>query len=720
MLDSLLFRSHQSVRIGEVNRFIVRYRPEGKDRPPALFAKIKNVEMLPLRAAYLTGPYILYCDIRAQEYSHQRQCFITADQPVYDPNLSAGQSLTAELSLHTIKDEYVWIIDVISQMIFSTSSEVHFELMIGLDRDTLHRHNFGDTFGKFSPQLEVEHITTEQLWNKNTSEPNVHLVVLTHGLHSNVSADMFYLKEQIEQEAEKTGEKVIIRGYTRNVCKTERGVKYLGRRLAEYLVHEVAPSADIARISFIGHSLGGLVQTFAIAYIDHNYPEFFQKIQPENFIALASPFLGISNENPAYVKMALSFGIVGKTGQDLGLQGLNPLLMLLPSESTRSILRRFKRRTLYANAIHDGIVPLRTSALLYLDWKGLSKVYETQSGSGSSKDYSTGNSEVGEIPDNVEQQDRDVMSSVKAKLLSPIQTLISLCAPSSQHQQKAKRYQRYQTSDSSVPNDSVHDDLEQFYPLPKSSVIESIKKVLLPPLPPLKYLTDPNSRPNVIIHDKVYTPDVIPCTPLRSTSVLQTLDPLKRQRVIEEKIARRWHNGMTWRKVLVNLEPDAHNNIVVRRRFANAYGWQVIDHLVENHFSSACVAGEDLYKYKWDPSPQVDDDQEGEDEKLDNILTKQHDRAAKEYSKPTLNMKNVSGIISRERSKILQDGSATDLLESRDWINDADSIIYDGPTGMINAVSESVNGKMESFKTYFHGENTVGTDQIVNVSGPYL
>ncbi|KAG7888967.1 hypothetical protein KL936_003354 [Ogataea polymorpha] len=720
MLDSLLFRSHQSVRIGEVNRFIVRYRPEGKDRPPALFAKIKNVEMLPLRAAYLTGPYILYCDIRAQEYSHQRQCFITADQPVYDPNLSAGQSLTAELSLHTIKDEYVWIIDVISQMIFSTSSEVHFELMIGLDRDTLHRHNFGDTFGKFSPQLEVEHITTEQLWNKNTSEPNVHLVVLTHGLHSNVSADMFYLKEQIEQEAEKTGEKVIIRGYTRNVCKTERGVKYLGRRLAEYLVHEVAPSADIARISFIGHSLGGLVQTFAIAYIDHNYPAFFQKIQPENFIALASPFLGISNENPAYVKMALSFGIVGKTGQDLGLQGLNPLLMLLPSESTRSILRRFKRRTLYANAIHDGIVPLRTSALLYLDWKGLSKVYETQSGSGSSKDYSTGNSEVGEIPDNVEQQDRDVMSSVKAKLLSPIQTLISLCAPSSQHQQKAKRYQRYQTSDSSVPNDSVHDDLEQFYPLPKSSVIESIKKVLLPPLPPLKYLTDPNSRPNVIIHDKVYTPDVIPCTPLRSTSVLQTLDPLKRQRVIEEKIARRWHNGMTWRKVLVNLEPDAHNNIVVRRRFANAYGWQVIDHLVENHFSSACVAGEDLYKYKWDPSPQVDDDQEGEDEKLDNILTKQHDRAAKEYSKPTLNMKNVSGIISRERSKILQDDSATDLLESRDWINDADSIIYDGPTGMINAVSESVNGKMESFKTYFHGENTVGTDQIVNVSGPYL
>jgi hypothetical protein len=41
---------------------------------------------------------------------------------------------------------------------------------------------------------------------------------------------------------------------------------------------------------------------------------------------------------------------------------------------------------------------------------------------------------------------------------------------------------------------------------------------------------------------------------------------------------------MTWRKVLVKLEPDAHNNIIVRRMFANAYGWPVIEHLVREHF----------------------------------------------------------------------------------------------------------------------------------------
>ena len=60
----------------------------------------------------------------------------------------------------------------------------------------------------------------------------------------------------------------------------------------------------------------------------------------------------------------------------------------------------------------------------------------------------------------------------------------------------------------------------------------------------------------------------------------------KREKLrLEEKIARDWHRDMTWRKVLVKLEPDAHNNIIVRRMFPNAYGWPVIEHLVREHFT---------------------------------------------------------------------------------------------------------------------------------------
>jgi hypothetical protein len=59
---------------------------------------------------------------------------------------------------------------------------------------------------------------------------------------------------------------------------------------------------------------------------------------------------------------------------------------------------------------------------------------------------------------------------------------------------------------------------------------------------------------------------------------------------VEEKIARAYHKDLSWRKVLVRLEPDAHNNIIVRRMFANAYGWPVIKHLCDTHFADTYSA----------------------------------------------------------------------------------------------------------------------------------
>jgi hypothetical protein len=59
---------------------------------------------------------------------------------------------------------------------------------------------------------------------------------------------------------------------------------------------------------------------------------------------------------------------------------------------------------------------------------------------------------------------------------------------------------------------------------------------------------------------------------------------------VEEKIARAYHRELSWRKVLVRLEPDAHNNMIVRRMFANAYGWPVVKHLCDTHFSDSVAA----------------------------------------------------------------------------------------------------------------------------------
>jgi hypothetical protein len=183
---------------------------------------------------------------------------------------------------------------------------------------------------------------------------------------------------------------------------------------------------------------------------------------------------------------------------------------------------------------------------------------------------------------------------------------------------------------------------------PRTTFFESAGDLLNPKLPPVDFLLDPSKRPRTIFHDRVYHPSDIPPPPLkkratgtlaikkRNTSRSENMsqksgssgesslrepqktgiqhqdsslsahdyddrlhtDPDRRpdevvdnsNMRVEEKIARAYHRDLSWRKVLVKLEPDAHNNIIVRRGFANAFGWPVVKHLVDAHFSDTATA----------------------------------------------------------------------------------------------------------------------------------
>lgn len=560
-----------------------------------------------MRAAYLAGPYSLYVDCRPQDYDTHSKTFITAEQPLFEPQLHPGQTFWVELPCHVFKDEYRWAVDVVSQTIFNSTQLVCFDVSIAAGRD------MGENVAT-SPELSVSVHDTLDLWNLPLPDPlkPLHLVILTHGLHSNVSADMLFLKEAIDS----TEENVVVKGFFGNVCKTERGIKYLGSRVAEFVVGllEHESFANASKISFIGHSLGGPVQTFAIAYLEANYPWVFKKLQPTNFITLASPMLGVAHDNPAYVKMALLAGIAGRTGHDLGLQftekGNKPLLLLLPSGPTHRILKRFLRRTVYANAFNDGIVPLRTSALLYLDYKGLSVLLGPDTAKQTGKEPLEDANQSAKIP-------RELPDSQDS------QSLVLLAVMSYFMPQKHSHGDDEENLKNEKQEALVED---RFLKLPKPLMLESAASLLLPPLPSKKFLTDPDSRENIIIHDKVYNESDLPKveksisevedeaaalskTPIgvKRRASLQTIVEGERNGVIkmittkgeelrlvilgnmteqlEESIAREYHKLMLWRKVLVKLHPDAHNNIVVRRRFPNAYGWPVIDHLVSNHFN---------------------------------------------------------------------------------------------------------------------------------------
>lgn len=820
-----------------------------------------------------------------------------------------------------------WIIEVSSQVIFSSSATVHFELLIGRDEKSIElgisslagqtaaapgqlqdhqkrrhvkdRHGAAQPKGVFSKAVNLEVDDTESLWNKpafpewgddrndrgesdhqglegkslsmasprsnngadgqhflerspNRKRKRVHLVVVTHGLHSNLGADMLYIKESIdaaakqarldsrnrkakgksattprlidegrEEQNEGTSkahekkastappaggkddlssradvgsddeEEIIVRGFSGNVVRTERGIQYLGKRLAKYVlsmtypdqpflpvkksvsksltraftgqqppdlhgglpahlhssIHRGSKNPDniaykITSISFIAHSLGGLTQTYAIAYIQKHSPRFFQEIKPINFVAMATPLLGLSNENPLYVKFALDFGLVGRTGQDLGLSwrapamvrsgwdamiggigsegqkalrqpdpSSKPLIRILPTGPAQQVLKMFRNRTVYSNVVNDGIVPLRTSCLLFLDWSGLGRVEKARRENGivgtmagwgwaeltganssshrnrrqrsdddarsqtsrSSIETRSASEHDGDVPQPSESAVKDdqsvgdddapeeyqfldtqgerfqneALDSAKPKNLSPAQPknpvsgFFSFLRPSQpkpknrrQSPKQTKIYTRSQTlnPDSAdggnrssgstseidasqkprmgiVRGDSILGDPNNVFTPPRTSIFESAGDILNPPLPPKEFIMDPESRPRTIFHDRVYHPGDIPTPPAKKRAVLTRTfsteskpaysssdtentnkDATKSGMKVEEKIARAYHHDMSWRKVLVRLEPDAHNNICVRRMFANAYGWPVIKHLVDTHFSDSFAA----------------------------------------------------------------------------------------------------------------------------------
>lgn len=668
MEHKILYRQTKSVKAGEIERFKINFTPhaEGDEviMPPTLWVKVKNLEPVSKRAIYLAGPYILYVDCKLLDYDSNTKYFVTADQPVFEPQLLAGQSFYIQLSCHTLKKSYSWIVDVVSQIIFNNTISIDFEIMIGTCKQVLHDASFAeknilnsDKVGCFNSLLHVDNWDTLDLWNLPVLQPNKpkHLVILTHGLHSNASSDMLYLKEQIDRIVDlrkSHDEDIVVKAFFGNIGKTERGIKYLGSRVAEYIIdliteNDLLNDGKVEKISLIGHSLGGCVQTFAIAYLKINFPWFFDKIKPVNFITLASPLLGVVNENPKVVEWVLLAGFVGKSGQELGLKVVEndskPLLLLLPTGPTHEVLKQFKRRTIYANAINDGIVPLRTSSLLYLDYKGLSEIINSEELAQSDT--------TDKVPKSVE----------KANSFLAVQTLLSYFMPQNQSSERYKRFQTQDVQAAATSEGIVHKVI------PSSTFLDSAASLVLPPLPSMKYIVDPSSRDNVIIHDKIYYEKDLP--------VANTEEKLSSFEKLEEEIAREYHKNMGWRKVVVKIKPDAHNNIFVRRRFANAYGWPVIQHLVENHFGQ----------------------NRSSDLKIPMVATKMNESLSTDSLDRELDLSRIASrdLISKQNDEIdkntREEETAATTSVGHDWINsehNGDSLFSLGVTGLLGEVTE--------------------------------
>ncbi|KAJ0984234.1 hypothetical protein J5N97_002590 [Dioscorea zingiberensis] len=222
-----------------------------------------------------------------------------------------------------------------------------------------------------------------------------HLVVMVHGLVGSAEDWRF----AAEQFVRRLPNKVIVHcSECNSSLLTFDGVDLMGERLAEEVRSILNRRNDIRKISFVAHSLGGLIARYAIgrlysptikesAHVNGS-PLFKENVLkggiagvvPMNFITFASPHLGSRGHNQLPFLCGLPFLersaseaahlIVGRTGKHLFLtdieDGKSPLLLRMAGDDDikfRSALRSFKRRVAYANANFDHMVGWGTSSI---------------------------------------------------------------------------------------------------------------------------------------------------------------------------------------------------------------------------------------------------------------------------------------------------------------------------------------------------------------------
>ncbi|KAH6555583.1 hypothetical protein KP509_1Z242900 [Ceratopteris richardii] len=131
-----------------------------------------------------------------------------------------------------------------------------------------------------------------------------HLIVMVNGINGSVK-DWRFAAGQIKS---RFGDQVLVLCSCRNAAtSTYDGVDVMGHRLAEEIKEVVNRSPGLKRISFIAHSLGGLIARYAIGQLyspcetdhfsaiersDRAYDGKIIHLQPTNFITLATPHLG--------------------------------------------------------------------------------------------------------------------------------------------------------------------------------------------------------------------------------------------------------------------------------------------------------------------------------------------------------------------------------------------------------------------------------------------
>ncbi|XP_019174516.1 PREDICTED: uncharacterized protein LOC109170039 [Ipomoea nil] len=233
---------------------------------------------------------------------------------------------------------------------------------------------------------------------------STHLVVMVNGIIGSAENWKFPAKQFVKAYPQDV---IVHCSESNSATLTFDGVDVMGKRLAEEVTSVIQRYPNLQKISFIGHSLGGLISRYAIATLygkgcaekpskengdcelnesnNDLHSEDLLKgkiagLEPVNFITIATPHLGSRGHKqvPAFCGLyslenviSRASGILGRTGRHLFLtdsdNGKPPLLLQMASDSEDlpfiSALESFRRRVAYANIHFDHIVGWSTSSI---------------------------------------------------------------------------------------------------------------------------------------------------------------------------------------------------------------------------------------------------------------------------------------------------------------------------------------------------------------------
>ncbi|XP_015935016.1 lipid droplet phospholipase 1 [Arachis duranensis] len=233
-----------------------------------------------------------------------------------------------------------------------------------------------------------------------------HLIIMVNGLIGSAQNWKFAAKQFLKKYPH---DAVVHCSECNSAMLTFDGVDVMGDRLAKEVISVIKRHPSVEKISFVGHSLGGLIARYAIAKLyerdismefsyengksegqsslvqefhdrKKNYEGKIAGLEPINFITSATPHLGASGHKQCPMFFGFRYaekvatrasGLLGKTGKHLfladGSNGKPPLLLQMAHDSEdlkfMSALRSCKRHVAYANVRYDKLVGWSTSSI---------------------------------------------------------------------------------------------------------------------------------------------------------------------------------------------------------------------------------------------------------------------------------------------------------------------------------------------------------------------